>query len=134
MKENNIYLYSNLKFNSQTAKIERWCCAFNDYPHQNCNLNIKPVKTLIYILHNYFCIEDINTGNLILNEQDVHKFNINKIDIFDDEKECIEYYNKSVYEVMDKYYKEIETMKSKMEKFENNFIGTDFIMEKLRRS
>lgn len=110
--------------------IEKWVCFFwfKDHNINKDLINIKPQKlNFKYGVTSTYIQKSIFTAYNILREEQ-WKY----ICIFDEEQECIDFYNKRVY-------LEIETMQKLSEKCNNflentnkEFINTDYIMEKLK--
>lgn len=92
-------------------------------------MNIKP--TLIGLTEDGSLIFKNVEANEIFKSYGYSKRNIL---FFDNEKECIEAYNDLIYIDVARYERDINEHIATNEKLKSNFIGTDYLAEKLRRS
>ena len=127
------YYYTSLLKEIQKNKFkEKWACCFCFDIEQRL-MNFKP--QLIHIINNNhleFNFVDKEMGQR-WNSYSMHD-EYNYIRIFDTEEECTNSYNDQVYEHLKFLKKESERYQKMVEDTQLNFIGTDYLIEKLRRN
>lgn len=112
--------------NDNNRKAFKWFCFFDK---EQYDLNIRPQKVGVFIT-------SYSNISVILEDDNLNeiRFNTDKLFFFDKEEECNEHYNNLVFLYLEKINDEIKKRQDIVNSIEPEFINTDYVMEKLRRS
>ena len=115
----------------KNEKVAKWGCAF-DWDEYDDLVDFKPQPVNV-VSSNYITFIFVDSSEQVrwndFHLDDEWDF----INIFDTEAECIEFYNDLVWKLIKKCNDEINHIEKLKDRYKEQFINTDFLMEKLRR-